>query len=221
MNINEVEKLLNISRANVRFYEKEGLITPQRHSNGYRDYSDEDIEKLKQIIILRKIGISIPNIKRIFEKDIKLNDAVGANIFELKKQISELNGALLISKEIAEKGIELDSLDTDLFYKKINFEEENGNRFNDILNDYLSFEKSIFIRMWKNVFLFNFSRLERKNGITASIIIILLICIIRGLMCQFVWHSKSFFEGFVYPFEIFAIASIILLPLYLFAKKHK
>ena len=53
MKINELEKELNISRANIRFYEKEGLLNPIRKDNGYRDYKDEDISRLKLIIIFR------------------------------------------------------------------------------------------------------------------------------------------------------------------------
>lgn len=48
MKINEIEELLQISRANVRFYEKEGLLHPKRGDNGYRDYSEEDIACLKK-----------------------------------------------------------------------------------------------------------------------------------------------------------------------------
>ena len=40
MTIKEVEEELNVTRANVRFYEKEGLLTARRNPiNGYRDYS--------------------------------------------------------------------------------------------------------------------------------------------------------------------------------------
>lgn len=58
MKINEVEKLLEIPKATIRFYEKEGLIIPQRNENSYREYSDEDVEILKKIIVLRKIWCS-------------------------------------------------------------------------------------------------------------------------------------------------------------------
>ena len=51
MKIHELENELNISRANIRFYEKEGLLTPARKENGYRDYSDDDIAVLKKIIV--------------------------------------------------------------------------------------------------------------------------------------------------------------------------
>ena len=50
MTIKEVETLLEIPRASVRFYEKEGLISPTRSSNSYRDYSEEDVANLMKII---------------------------------------------------------------------------------------------------------------------------------------------------------------------------
>lgn len=48
MNVQDVEKELNITRANIRFYEREGLLSPTRKENGYRDYTDEDIAQLKK-----------------------------------------------------------------------------------------------------------------------------------------------------------------------------
>ena len=48
MKINEAEKLAGITRKNIRFYEKEGLLNPGRSlENGYRDYQPEDVETLK------------------------------------------------------------------------------------------------------------------------------------------------------------------------------
>ena len=39
MNIAEAERRTGLTRANIRFYEKEGLLTPTRGANGYRDYT--------------------------------------------------------------------------------------------------------------------------------------------------------------------------------------
>ena len=64
MKINEAEELLGISKANIRFYEKEGLLTPRRGENRYRDYSEEDLDRLREIVILRKLGISVQDIKQ-------------------------------------------------------------------------------------------------------------------------------------------------------------
>ena len=57
MTIKEVEELSNMTRANIRFYEKEGLITPQRDSNGYRNYTEQDVDILKRIRLLRTVHL--------------------------------------------------------------------------------------------------------------------------------------------------------------------
>lgn len=43
MNIAEAERRTGLTRANIRFYEKEGLLTPTRGANGYRDYTEDDV----------------------------------------------------------------------------------------------------------------------------------------------------------------------------------
>ena len=57
MKINEVEALVGITKKNIRFYEDAGLLFPRRNSeNGYRDYGDADVEILRRIKLLRKLG---------------------------------------------------------------------------------------------------------------------------------------------------------------------
>ena len=51
MKINESESQLELTRANVRFYEKEGLLQPARKENGYREYSDEDVATLYPLVL--------------------------------------------------------------------------------------------------------------------------------------------------------------------------
>ena len=41
MTIKEIEALSGMSRANIRYYETEGFLSPERRENGYRDYSEE------------------------------------------------------------------------------------------------------------------------------------------------------------------------------------
>ena len=43
LNIKEVEKLTNITKQNIRYYERQGLIFPKRNpENDYREYSEQD-----------------------------------------------------------------------------------------------------------------------------------------------------------------------------------
>ena len=111
MTIKELENELNIPRATVRFYEKENFITPERGSNGYRDYSDDDIAKLKKIITLRKLGITVNDIKAVFDGEKDLENVVSANIKEIENQMKELTGALNLSKVICEKKENIESFD--------------------------------------------------------------------------------------------------------------
>lgn len=66
MRINEVERLVGITKRNIRFYEKEGLLSPGRSSeNGYRDYSEADVETLKQVKLFRKLNLPLEEIRRL------------------------------------------------------------------------------------------------------------------------------------------------------------
>lgn len=100
MTIKEVERVLDIPRATVRFYEKEELINPKRSGNSYREYSEDDIAILKKIIILRKIGMSVADIKSLFNNEISMQDMLQKNIDNLQLQMKELQGAINVCKEM-------------------------------------------------------------------------------------------------------------------------
>ena len=56
MRINEVERRVGVSKKNIRFYEEEGLLKPGRNAeNGYREYSEADVEQLLKIRLLRQL----------------------------------------------------------------------------------------------------------------------------------------------------------------------
>ena len=66
MNVKEAEKVSGISGQNIRYYEKEGLITPKRNPvNSYRDYDEENIRSLKIIRMLRMLDMPIEQIRLI------------------------------------------------------------------------------------------------------------------------------------------------------------
>ena len=129
MRINELENLLKISRANIRFYEKEGLISPSRKDNGYREYDEEDVEILKRIIIYRKIGISISDIKDIFAGVLSLNDAANKSVSLLEQEITSLNISVELCNEICKSGIDDENLDADYYWREICERESTGEEF--------------------------------------------------------------------------------------------
>lgn len=218
MKIKEVEKLLSVSRSNIRFYEKEGLISPERKENNYRDYSEEDIAALKKILVLRKLGFSVEEIALMQKGELSLADAANENISRLEKEIASLQGALKITKSISEEKASFETLNQEQLWDDIAQSERNGQRFADICRDYLEFEQNLFDNMWKYVFFHNFKKTRKKYGALIAYGILLLICIVRGIVGA-VFRNQSFWSGFLYPFFIFAIGSIIILPIYILSKK--
>ena len=45
--IKQVEELVGITSKNIRFYESQGLLTPERADNGYREYHQDNIQRKK------------------------------------------------------------------------------------------------------------------------------------------------------------------------------
>lgn len=71
MTINEIAKELNITKRAIKYYEEQGLLKVAKDSNGYRNYSEQDVETLRIISVYRKLGISISDIKKLLEKEDK------------------------------------------------------------------------------------------------------------------------------------------------------
>ena len=62
MNVSQLEAALDLPRASIRFYEKEGLLSPERLANGYRDYSEADLETPQRIKLVRALGLPLEGI---------------------------------------------------------------------------------------------------------------------------------------------------------------
>jgi small redox-active disulfide protein 2 len=66
LKVTEVAKQLGVNNQTLYFYERIGLIpSPQRNSSGYRLFSDRDVERLRFIIHLKRLGLSLPEIREI------------------------------------------------------------------------------------------------------------------------------------------------------------
>ena len=76
MNIKEIEERSGLTRANIRYYEQEGLIAPARRENKYRDYSEEDLETLLRVALLRSLGFSLDEIRRLQSGELELAAAM-------------------------------------------------------------------------------------------------------------------------------------------------
>jgi len=63
--IKEVCKECSLTKKAIEYYEKQGLLSPKVSNNGYRNYDSKDISILKEISVLRRLGLSIEAIKEV------------------------------------------------------------------------------------------------------------------------------------------------------------
>lgn len=152
--IKEAEALTGISRQNIRYYEKMGLLNPKRDAgNGYRKYDEEDIERLKAILLFRKLDMPLEEIRKLLDCEIDLQQALDTQKVYLQQEKQKLEAALAFCDTIQEQ--DLAELDINRCLQEIEEQEKRGNTFADILQDYKAvaeMEKKRVFTFWPDDF---------------------------------------------------------------------
>lgn len=120
MTIKEIENLTEMNRANIRFYEREGLIEPKRMDNGYRDYSQDDLQILLRIKLLRSLHISVEEIKAIKEGSKDLMDTLSNQILKLDQDKKDVSYAQNVCSAIQNDRVSFAELDAKKYLDGIN-----------------------------------------------------------------------------------------------------
>lgn len=118
-NIGELVKELNINKETVRYYEKIGLLSePKKDVNGYRLYSQRDVDTIKFILIIKEFGFSLKEIGEL--QSMLYNDIYGKDIEGIKRvvesKIDELNRKM---EEIEKTKKLLEKVKNDVLTEKI------------------------------------------------------------------------------------------------------
>lgn len=78
MKIGQAAQLTGLTISNIRFYERKGLLEPERNDQSkYRNYSEQDIRRLKQIILYRKMNMPIEKIASMLDDPAVSEELVG------------------------------------------------------------------------------------------------------------------------------------------------
>jgi len=93
MTIKEIENLSGIPRANIRYYEQEGLIAPKRLPNGYRAYTEDELVTLEKIKLLRGVGVSLEDIRALQTGEDELSSVLSRRLRELEGEAKALEEA--------------------------------------------------------------------------------------------------------------------------------
>lgn len=111
MTIRDMETITGLTRANIRFYENQGLINPERKENNYREYSQADGEVLLRIKLLRALGMSIEQIKGIQTGSENLIAALNRQIETLARQQEQLGHSQRVCQEMRRDNVTYSTLD--------------------------------------------------------------------------------------------------------------
>lgn len=102
MLLNEIVKEVGMTKRAIKYYEEKGLLTVNKDNNGYRNYSNQDVDTLKKISVYRKLGIGIKDIQKLLKTD---NKSILLHIYQEKLQDHVLqNSELKALKQFIDDG---------------------------------------------------------------------------------------------------------------------
>ena len=132
MKIKQVEELVGITKKNIRYYEEQGLLQIERAENGYREYHQKDVIRLQEIKLLRKIDISIEEMRALFEQKESLQICLEQHLKELEHRKGSLGKMQEICERMIQEHLSLDTLDAEACLEEVEKMEKEGVKFMDL-----------------------------------------------------------------------------------------
>ena len=130
MKINEIAQRVGITKKNIRFYEEQGLLSPQRdRENGYRNYTSEDEDTLRRIKLMRKLCLPLEEIRQMQAGRLSLSEGMRRQIATLDRQRKDLEVARQFCLGLAEGGADYAGLDADAVLRDMELKEREGTVF--------------------------------------------------------------------------------------------
>jgi MerR family transcriptional regulator, copper efflux regulator len=112
MKIHELTERTGAPAKTIRYYEQVGVLPPpRREPNGYRDYEDNDVDRLKFVLGARQLDFSLQDIAEILAlRDRReapcrvVLDLMEQKAREVTRRIEELQQLELVLRELHELG---------------------------------------------------------------------------------------------------------------------
>ncbi len=101
MNIKEAERMTGLKKANIRYYEQEGLLQPKRNGqNNYREYDQQNIETLERIKLLRLLEVPVFQIQALQKGETTLHNVIDLQEKKFSEEIREKEELLKLCKRV-------------------------------------------------------------------------------------------------------------------------
>ena len=168
MKINEVERLIGITKKNIRFYEEQGLLNPNRNKeNGYRDYNEDDIRTLEQIKLLRKLGLPLDEIRMMQAGRSTIADSMRRHLVILEREKQNLAQSEALCRQLKEEEGTLQNLDAKILLEEMERLEQKGAAFQ------------------------NKQKYDMRLSYVAPVLIsVLMVLLMAGFMVMMAWTAK-------------------------------
>lgn len=153
MNIKKVSEITGLTKKAIKYYEEEGLITPEKNrDNGYREYDGKDVIRLNLITALRALGVAVNEINKALDSSLELKLALNNKLEVIDTTIENLKNAKIIIKEIIDRDANLGKTGADILKLKdlLNMEDEH---LGPLLKDKL---EKVFPGIFGSLFVINF-----------------------------------------------------------------
>lgn len=136
MKINEVEALVGITKKNIRFYEEKGLLSPRRSAeNGYREYGSAEVETLRRIKLLRKLGLPVEDVRRMLAGELTVSDGVRRHMIELERERTNLEQAMTLCRIMQAMDIPASEMNAGELLAQMEALERDGASFGSVTRD--------------------------------------------------------------------------------------
>mgnify|MGYP004637166233 FL=1 len=132
MKIKQVEELVGITKKNIRFYEDQGLLNVERAENGYREYHKEDVIRLQEIKLFRKMDSSIEEMRALFEKKKSLQICLEQHLKELERRKEGISKMQDICERLILEHRSLDNLNAEDCLEEMEQMEKEGAKFMNV-----------------------------------------------------------------------------------------
>lgn len=119
MTIKDVEKQTGITKANIRFYEAQGLIQPGRTDSGYRSYSAEDVEELKRVRLLRLLDVPMEQVKALQQGKASLDGVLAGQLVRIQEEKKRLSDVTQVIRQIRQNGENYQSLEPEPYLERL------------------------------------------------------------------------------------------------------
>ena len=132
MKIKQVEELVGITKKNIRFYEDQGLLEVKRADNGYREYGLEDVKRLQEIRLLRKLAIPIEDMRQMYGGEKSLRSCLEYQMGEMERQKKNLRQIQAFCEELLNADTSLETLNAPQCLEQMERLEKEGTNFMDV-----------------------------------------------------------------------------------------